>query len=63
MANAEMIAFMKKRVDELTYDEMVIVKDYCEQKILKIDRMIAQEQKQSALAGTMLLEMFKSAGL
>lgn len=63
MANAEIIAFMKNRIDELTNDEIIIIKDYCEQKVLKIHQMKEQENKQSALAGAMLLGMFKSSGL
>lgn len=63
MANAEIIAFMKNRIDELTNDEIIIIKDYCEQKALKIHQMKEQENKQSALAGAMLLGMFKSSGL
>ena len=63
MVDTEIIPSMKKRIDELTDDEIIIIKDYCEQKVLQIHQMKEQEYKQSSLAGAMLLGMFKSAGL
>ena len=37
--NQEVISLMKRRVDELTDDEIVVIKDYCEQKISRRNKI------------------------
>lgn len=37
MVNREIILLMKRRIDELTDDELIIIKEYCDQKVLQLD--------------------------
>lgn len=37
--NQEAISLMKRSIDELTNDEIVVIKDYCEQKILQRNKI------------------------
>ena len=37
MVNQEIILLMKRRIDELTDDELIIIKEYCDQKVLQWD--------------------------
>ena len=51
---------MKRRVDELTNDEIIAIRDYCNQKIERFsepDRPVRQE-----IAGAMIRHMIKMAG-
>ena len=60
MVNQEIISLMKRRVDELTNDEIIVIRDYCNQKIERFsepDRPVRQE-----IAGAILRHMIKMAG-
>lgn len=60
MVNQEIISLMKHRVDELTNDEIIVIRDYCNQKIERFsepDHPTGQE-----IAGAMLRHMIERAG-
>ena len=60
MVNQEIISLMKRRVDELTNDEIIVIRDYCNQKIEHFgesDHPACQE-----IAGAILRHMIKMAG-
>ena len=58
VVNSKIIKLMKRRIDELTDEELAIIKDYCEQKTSR--RSDAQLPKQS-VSGAMLLQMVRTA--
>lgn len=60
MINHEIIALMKRRVDELTNDEIVIIRDYCNQKIERFGE--PDRPARSEIAGAMLRLMVEVAG-
>lgn len=58
MVNPDTVTLMKRRIDELTDEELAIIKDYCEQKTSR--RSDVQLRKQS-VSGAMLLQMVRAA--
>lgn len=58
MVNSQIIKLMKRRIDELTDEELAIIKDYCEQKTSR--RPAVQLFKQS-VSGAILLQMVRAA--
>ena len=58
MVNPDIVTLMKRRIDELTDEELAIIKDYCEQKTSRHSDV--QLPKQS-VSGAMLLQMVRVA--
>lgn len=56
MVNQEIISLMKRRVDELTNDEIIVIRDYCNQKIERFGE--PDNPARQVIAGTMLRRMF-----
>nr|DAN85600.1 MAG TPA: Protein of unknown function (DUF3007) [Caudoviricetes sp.] len=49
---------MKRRIDELTDEELAIIKDYCEQ---KTSRSSAVQLRKQNVSGAILLQMVRAA--
>lgn len=58
MVNQEVISLMKRRVDELTDDEIAVIKNYCEEKIAQ--RVKSQPVTRS-IGGAMVCHMIEMA--
>lgn len=48
MVNYKIITLMKRRVDELTDDELVIIQAYCDQKVVQRARFHTRERNLAA---------------
>ena len=48
MVNYKIITLMKRRIDELTDDELVIIKAYCDQKVARRAGLHMQERNLAA---------------
>lgn len=58
MVNPDIVTLMKRRIDELTDEELAIIKDYCEQ---KTSRSSAVQLRKQNVSGAILLQMVRAA--
>ena len=57
MVNQEIISLMKRRVDELTNDEIIVIRDYCNQKIERFGE--PDHPAGQVIAGAMIRRMIE----
>ena len=60
MVNQEIISLMKRRVDELTNDEIIVIRDYCNQKIERFSE--TNHSAHQEISGAMIRRMIEMAG-
>lgn len=58
VVNPDIVTLMKRRIDELTDEELAIIKDYCEH---QTSRSSAVQLRKQNVGGAILLQMVRAA--